>query len=108
MANITSKNDRLTGSVDLPDMLTFPQLAAFRKAHRAALMELDGGGDAEYFAAVLPGVLAVVQRWDVEGIPERPTLDTFPTKPLRPILALLNEIVTAIIDMVREADETPN
>lgn len=105
---ITSRREKFSGTVTLPDMLSFPQLAAFRKAHRAALAELAGGGDAEYYAALLPGVLAVVLEWKIEGVPEKPTIDTFPTRPMAAVLALLNEITTAIIDLQNEAETVPN
>ena len=104
---ITSPIERFSGTVVLSDPLTYPQLFAFEDALRA-VKELDGEKNARrVYYAMLPGIIACVEEWHLEGVPDKPRPDTFPASPgesaARLVAWLLNE-VTALND---EANDVP-
>ncbi len=104
---ITSPVKRFAGTVVLSDPLTYPQVFAFQDALEAVKAL---GKDAHYLRvqyAALPGILTCVEEWKLEGVPEHPTMDTFPASPrasaARLVLSLFREI-TALND---EAENVP-
>ena len=75
---VTSPVKRWPGTVTLADPLNFPQYIAWKDAIKSAP---DPAADYDrYCAALLPGVIACVEVWSLEGI-GTPTPDTFPAVP---------------------------
>lgn len=77
---LTSPVKRFPGTVTLPDSFTYPQRIAWEQAlARAGAIEHV---KTEQLYSVLSGIIACVDKWDVSGVPERPTPDTFPSSPV--------------------------
>lgn len=72
---ITSPVKRWAGTVTLQDPLTFPAYIAWRDAIRDAQAFKDDY--LRYSAALLPGVLACVEKWELKGFAPAP----FPATP---------------------------
>lgn len=104
---ITSPVARFPGTVTLSDPLTFPQSFAFEDALNAARELGDNPSLSRANYAILPGVLACVEAWRLEGIPEYPTLEAFPSTPRKPIADLVAWLVNEIGALYREADNVP-
>lgn len=104
---ITSPIERFSGTVVLSDPLTYPQVFAFEDALGAVRELGDEATARRTYYAILPGILACVEEWHLEGVPAKPTRDTFPASPgdsaARLLAWLLNE-VTALND---EAKNVP-
>ena len=72
---IQSPVKKWAGSVTLADPLTFPAYIAWRDAIREAQAFKDDY--VRYSAALLPGVLACVEKWELKGF----SPDPFPATP---------------------------
>jgi hypothetical protein len=101
---ITSPVARYPGAVVLHDPLTFPQYMAWEDAVSAGAA-LTTTSYTHYSAALLPGVCACVEDWQIKGLPEPVTPETFPATPRKASDALLSWLVTEITQLVTEADE---
>lgn len=101
---ITSPVKRWPGSVTLADPLTFPQFIAWRDAVRAAS---EHRGDLlRYSEALLPGVRACVEKWELANF--KP--DPFPATPRQSsdrLLAWLVREINAIASAGDDEDEDP-
>ena len=97
------------GTVTIYDPLNHPQLAAFQRGYQAVD---KAGADivwADQRLLLLPGILACVERWGLENIPESPTVDTFPASPERAISKLLAWLIGEIIAVWQgPPDDDPN
>lgn len=103
---ITSPVKRWPGTVTLAEPLTFPQFIAWKDAITGAP---ERAADyARYNAALLPGVCACVERWNLEGLgPLSP--ETFPATPPADADRLLGWLTREINQIVLGADSTdPN
>ena len=113
---IESPVKRFSGTVVLPDALTFPQYNAFNAAMKAVKTYNDAMKAAEtnpersrQNQAMVPGVLACVAEWTLANLtPEQLTEETFPATPYVAVTQLLTWLVKAITDLVFEADGSPN
>ena len=91
---ITSPSAYFAGSVTISDPLSFPQFIAWEDA-LAAVKETsaatvgDVASNARASLAVLPGVLACVDRWELQHLPNDPTPDTFPATPRAEVFKLV-------------------
>lgn len=103
---ITSPVKRFSGSVVLPDALTYPQLMAWEQALAAA--QGDGKSNTEAWSQLLPGILACVSEWHIAGMPERPTPETFPATPRASALKLLAWLMGEIQTTIKAEDDAPN
>jgi len=104
---IDSPVKRFPGSVTLHDPLTYPQVIAFQDATAAA----GAMGETTWMKlrlALLPGILACVENWEVEGVPEAPTIDNFPATPLVSSGELVNWLQEEITGLLIEAETVPN
>jgi hypothetical protein len=105
---IESPVKRWPGTITLPDYLTYPQVVAFRKA----VAEAKGlGEDAQldvYNYAMLPGLCICVERWDIAGLPEHVTAETFPAAPARASSQLLAWVINGVVALFKDAEEIPN
>ena len=106
---ITSPVKKFPGTVRLQDPLYYPQMIAMRNALSAAQ---SLGGDAakiDYNRAVLPGIIAVVEEWNLSGVSKSPTPDTFPLTPVKSADALAAWLIGEVVKLYLEEDEAvPN
>lgn len=102
---ITSPVKRYPGNVLLADPLTFPAFQKFVEAlDKANAAELQS----DYDAAILPGVIACVERWEIGNFPEVVTAETFPATPRKASNQIIMWLVREITKLITEADEVPN
>ena len=104
---IESPVKRFTGYVILSDPLSFPQVVAYQDALIAA-QELGETTWSKIRHAVLPGILACVQEWGLEGVPEAPGVDTFPATPLQSAGKLVEWLQNEITALLQEEETVPN
>jgi len=103
---IVSPVKRWPGTVTISDPLSLPQEIAFEDA-LAAAKEVDGG---RYFSArvrqaILTGVRACVEAWNLEG---GFTPEPFPATPPASSAALMAWLVSSIDALYQEAEPDPN
>ena len=95
------------GYVDIPDRLTYPQFFEWERAReRVAVLEESDLMGRTY--AFLPGILAIVSEWHIDGIPEKPTQDTFPATPIVPALGLIAWLIGIIGKIIGGVEDSPN
>lgn len=58
--------------------------------------------------AMIPGVLAMVEKWELENFPQDVTISTFPATPRVSIGRLLAWVISEITKVIAEDDEYPN
>lgn len=120
---ITSPVNRFPGTVTIPSPPNFAQWMSWLAARQNALLEkakgmgednpgmtyAEVGFEDAYTVATLPGILSVVEQWSIEGIPEAPSMETFPAAPRRSVGALVVWLAREI-DAVMFEDEgaSPN
>lgn len=103
---ITSPVKKWPGTVTLADPLTFPQYIAWKDAIAGAP---DPKEDfTRYCAALLVGICACVEKWNLEGLGQL-SPETFPASPRRASDQLLTWLVREIDRQIMAADDTdPN
>lgn len=126
---IQSPVKRWPGTVTIPEYLTIPQAMAFEDAINNAkdlLPEVtpviigednkfpeltkeqkeyvDVKLSSSWANAVLPGILACVNEWNLEGLDK----DNFPATPKVSRIELLSWLMGEISKLYNEADEIPN
>ena len=94
------------GSVTISSPLNLPQYAEFGEAWAKAKESVDSY--ARYLYALLPGVLACVEKWELAGFPKAVTPETFPATPFTESSRLMALLIREIAAQFREADESPN
>ena len=112
---IKSPVEHFTGEVTLSDPLSFPQVFKFRDAMAAgrALIQEDAESEEtevdqlEYNFAVLPGVLACVEKWNLDHCPANPDLDTFPATPSLESNEMLSWLLVEVVSIFRKDDPDP-
>ena len=77
---ISSPSLRWPGAVILSDPMTLPQALAWERAIRAVQGSKDDITITDVNYAILPGICACVEKWELEGL-EQLTPDTFPATP---------------------------
>ena len=109
---ITSPVKRWPGTVVISDPLSYPQLLRFREALGATrTVKEDADGDPDWMAvnyAVLPGVMACIEEYHLQGFPEQVTLDTWPATPPVSSARLIAWLIEEINKLMAEADPDPN
>ena len=106
---ITFESKVWPGSVVLSSPMTLEQEASWEYAV-AASRHADNrrAGFSASLLALLPGFYACVEKWDLQGFPERITPQNFPTRP-RAERARLVEWLVANIGEIYNADiNVPN
>ena len=101
---IASPVKKFAGFVELREPLPYPAVLKYERASRSFKKESDDLGE-----VFLPAILESVESWNLMGVPEKPTPETFPGTP-RPevnrLLAwLLNEITALYLG---NEDNDPN
>lgn len=103
---ITSPIKHFPGTVTMADPLTFPQAMAFEDAI-AAIEPVRAAGMTKIRYALLPGVLACVEEWHLDGVSEHPALETFPATPKQSVAELFDWLVGEISALYRESENVP-
>jgi hypothetical protein len=115
---IKSPVDHFAGEVTLSDPLNFPQVFAFRDAMaagRALIPQVEDDAESdeaevdqlEYNFAVLPGILACVEKWDLDNVPANPELDTFPATPSLESNEMLAWLLGEVVSIFRRDEPDP-
>lgn len=109
MKTHTSPVAKFPGEVVLPDSLTFSQFAKWRDAVLSAheILQNDNSNFGASDAAVIPGILAVVEEWRIANLPKPLTVDNFPATPRRASNALVAWLVKIVSELVNEEEEIP-
>ena len=58
--------------------------------------------------AFLPAILLCVREWHLAGVPEKPTIDTFPATPRNKASELVNWLWSEITEIYQGETEVPN
>lgn len=104
------KIERYKGYIELPDFLNIKQVRLFEDSlGDPDENELQGKSvwKGVNIEKRLPVVLGIVSEWHLEGIPEKPTIDTFPASPVSDA----SELVTWIFSLIRNlwvGEQVPN
>ena len=99
---VTSPVKRWAGTVTLQEPLTFPAYIAWSDAVRSAAEHRDDY--LRYTAALLPGILACVEKWELQGF----SPDPFPATPRKSSDQLVAWLVREIRVVASEdEDEDP-
>jgi len=118
MKQIESKSKRWPGTVTLSDPMTLPQVIAFEKALQDSgefFEDKDGsrvlkpkmmwgGPDAAYIV----GVLACVEKWELEGFPKKVSSDNFPATPRKDSHELVQWLFGEILSVYAGEIDIPN
>lgn len=108
---LTSPVKRFSGTVELSDPLTFPQYMAWSKAVEAAVVMREKvtvatiGYDDIVTEVMLPAILACVEAWHIAGVPDKPTVETFPATPRMSAGRLIAWLAGEIGAVISEEDE---
>lgn len=111
---LTSPVKRFSGTVELSDPLTFPQYMAWSKAVEAAVVMRENvtvatvGYDDIVTEVMLPAILACVEAWHIAGVPDKPTVETFPATPRMSAGRLIAWLAGEIGAVISEEDEEKN
>ena len=124
---ITSPVRRWPGTVILSDPLSIPQTIAFEDALNKSQADAKERGDivriknskgkesevanaasGRYRLIILDGILPCVEGWQLDGLPETLTKDTFPGTPRIPSVELIAWLVEEISKLFIEANDVPN
>lgn len=119
MTNVrTSPIKQFPGSIRLIDPVVLPAVAKYEQAMldgRELTREYtpEGGkfpvglAAANYYATILPGVFAIVEGFEIEGIPTNPTVESFPYKPKKAAELLVAWLVDTVKQYVEEDNQVP-
>ena len=104
---ITSPVKRFHGSVTIADPMNVPQFFAYSPAlrHAQALEKTANIFEGHY--ALLPGLLACVEKWEIAAIPD-PKPETFPATPTKAVQRLLAWLLGEVVAVFKQAEEAPN
>lgn len=98
---ITSPSEKWPGTVTLRDPLYLPQVAAF-EAGLAQAAELPAGASLmAFFGAVMPGVYACIERFDLQGW-EAQSPERFPATPREEVVKLGAWLVAEVRALYQE------
>ena len=103
---ITSPVKRWPGAVVLSDPLNYPQSIAIEEALETA-RTIEDKRSAAYRNALLPGICACVEKWEIEGLGQL-TPDNFPSTPIVSSSLLVAWLLGEIVKLFRDGDEIPN
>lgn len=119
---IESPVKRFPGRVHLADPLNFEQYFAIEEAIETSRefvtpYEEDGkeiavvkfGKDQlHYNHAFVPAIIACVEKWEIQGLPEIPTVKDFPASPVLSAARFASWLIDELMKVLQEAEEIPN
>jgi hypothetical protein len=107
--SVVYTSDKWGGSVTFHDPLTLEQEAAWEYAIADFQMAREkGGGLSAQNVALMPGILACVEKWELKDFPERITLTNFPMRPKEERAKLIAWLVTNIAELYSDSVTVPN
>ena len=107
MRVITCPVQRWTGTAQLSDPMTVMQVAVIERAISAA-QKLDDPTKAEVEAALLPALLACVDKFSLANLPERMTIDNWPGTPRLDSVRLFDWLLGEVMRIYRgEVEPVP-
>ena len=107
---IISKSDKWPGSVVLADPLTLPQVEAL-EAEFDYKPDLPEGAQVWHTVVdkrLIPVILQVTEKFDLEHFPQTPTLETWPLTPRKDSHLFILWLWEEIIKVYNGAQEVPN
>ena len=106
---IDSPVEKFPGSVTLASPLTFPQVIEYENAIRkASELDADTASVADVHSLYLHAVCLCVEKWELEGIPDGVTPDTFPATPRKSVTELASWLVSEILELFKEDEDRKN
>jgi hypothetical protein len=106
---VSYSGEKWSGTVTFSDPLTLEQEAAFElgmASYRETVKQ--GGGLSAQILAILKGVLPCVEKWNLGGFPEVPTLENWPTRPKTECAKLSAWLLEQMAKLYQESTEAPN
>ena len=104
MKQIVSPVERFPGTVMLPDAFDWDQLAAWE----ASIEDTSSAkGTIGMLRAQVRALVGMGLVWHIRGIPEAPTPETFPTRPLAAISELIAWLFREVTRKVMADDPNP-
>lgn len=106
--------ERFPGSVYLVNPPTLPAVAIYEEAMTAGKLlsaeymlegKIKNLPQSRYYATILPGILALIDHFEVAGVPSHPTVEEFPYKP-REAASLFVGWLVSVVRMHVEEDGT--
>lgn len=104
---ITSPVPKWPGTVQLADPLTFPQYMAWKDGILKARELGDSVSQDDFDRAMLPGLCACVEKWELQGLGQV-SPETFPATPRKSSAKLVAWLLNEVTVLIREADDIPN
>lgn len=103
---ITSTIPQLPGTVEMLDTWSFDQVLAFERA----LAEIRQSSDKRTAAdkITIAGLLPILHNWQITGIPDSPTVETFPATPRRATAELIALLLDQAVKIYVGEIEIPN
>jgi len=92
---VISPSLRWPGQVSLSSPMTLPQALAWEKCIRVAQNNTEASTLTDFNYAILPGICACVEKWELEGI-DNPTPETFPATPRKQSIELITWLMTEV------------
>jgi hypothetical protein len=87
--------------------MTLPQALSWEKAIRNMQVRGEDATITDVNYALLPGICACVEKWELEGLGEL-TPDTFPATPRRQSIELINWLIGEITAIYTGEEEKAN
>ena len=95
----------------LHDPLTYPQVIAYQDAISDVVKLMEDGKEPTLQRlnfALLPGIFACVEKWNLENIPENLTIESFPATPMQAAGELIDWLREEVLLLITQATEVPN
>ena len=104
---IESPVKKWPGSVTLSDPMSFEQYLTWKQTINAAhdLVKDNEVPWDEYDAAISPGIIACVEKWALQGLPEKP--EKMPANPRVSSHKLIHWLIGEITALIQEDEEVP-
>ena len=102
MIEYASDVKRWGGKIWLPDYMSFPCLVDWEQALDGAKQLKAKDGLFAFYAKLLPAAIPLVEKWELNGLPNPVTYETFPASPK--LVAWLVECITDLYTKTNESD----
>ena len=104
--------EEFSGHIVLPEFLNVRQVRAFEDAYFGDPNEHKKEGNRVYISVederMMPVILDVVKEWHLEGIPEKPSIETIPMTPATTGHALISWLSGELYKMYTGEKRDPN
>ena len=109
MRKVESPVEKFPGVVELSEPFTMPQALAWERAIREmASLEDEDKTILEFDNLILPVIFEMVEKWNIEGLPENVTPETFPATPRTASAELIGWLVKEIGIIYKGEELDPN